>query len=108
MNICKILKGSFLFSLIITFLIILNCGAANKSPSNIGAVRFICNVKDATLTIDEKDYGDIGLYLKNYIYLKPGIHRVVISHPDYFTEYFEIKVIKNMKIKIKVNLRRKP
>lgn len=80
----------------------------NSSFSQKSGLRIICNVEDATIIVDEKEYGPVKLYRKRYILLKPGVHRIIITHPQYFTEYFDLKLPKNRRVAIKVNLKEKP
>ena len=66
------------------------------------------NVPDATLTVDEQVRGPVRAYERHYVRLPPGSHRLMLEHPDYFTEYIDVDVVDNMGMAVRLEMRRRP
>lgn len=81
------------------------CGAATQRP---GGVRVETNVPDAILLVDEETRGPVRAYEREYVRLPPGAHRLLLEHPDYFTEYIDINVVENMGMAVRLEMRRRP
>ena len=81
------------------------CAAAGPRP---GGVRVDTNVPDAILLVDEETRGPVRAYEREYVRLPPGAHRLMLEHPDYFTEYIDVTVVENMAMAVRLEMRRRP
>ena len=82
--------------------------ACSSAMPQVGGVRITTNVPEATLYVDEELRGPAGEYEAHYIRLSPGRHRLTLEHPDYFPEYLEVNVPRNMAMAVTMELRRRP
>lgn len=73
-----------------------------------GGLRVASNVPDAVLYIDEELQGPLRAYEEEYLYLDPGEHRLMVEHPDHFTEFAEVEVRSNMGMQVRFDMRRRP
>jgi hypothetical protein len=73
-----------------------------------GGVRVASNVPDAVLYVDEEVQGPVRAYEEQYIYLDPGEHRLMLEHPEHFTEFAEVEVQSNTGMHVRFEMRRRP
>ena len=73
-----------------------------------GGVRVISNVPDAALYVDEELAGPVRAHERDYLYVDPGPHRLMIEHPDHFTEFVDVDVPANRGVAVRVEMRRRP
>ena len=97
--------------LLLSFMLLTaSCGAPQQhaSPGPRGTLRFNCQPENAILEIDETLLGPVGLFKKQGVLLKPGVHRLTIRAEGYFDHYLLVKVINSQLQIIKIDLRPKP
>jgi hypothetical protein len=82
--------------------------ACTFSTQRQGGVRVASNVPDAVLYVDEELRGPARVFERRYVHLDPGVHRLVLEHPDHFTEYAEVDVRSNTAMQVRFEMRRRP
>ena len=83
------------------------CGCSFTRPRQ-GGVRVVTNVPDATLYVDEELRGPARAFQESYLHLSPGTHRLILEHPEYFTEFIEVTVPESMGLAVRVEMRQRP
>jgi len=86
----------------------LSSAACTLTTPRQGGVRVISSVPDAVLYVDERLKGPVRTFEKRYVYLEPGTHRLMLEHPDHFSELVEIEIQPNMAMAVRVEMRRRP
>ncbi len=83
------------------------CGGARarSGPSPRGTVRFDVTPKDAGVEVDEQRLGPAEMFEEHGVLLRPGQHRVILRHPDYFPEHRLIEVTEDEVVVVAASLR---
>ena len=85
------------------------CGARKAhDPGPRGTLRFKGTPKGAVVEVDEIRLGPLEMFVEQGLLLRPGTHRVVVSHEGYFTEYKLVKIEKDQLEILEVELRPLP
>jgi hypothetical protein len=89
----------------ITIVVACSCSI---STNRQGGVRVISSVPDAVLYVDEEIQGPVRAFERQYVYVDPGPHRLMLEHPDHFTEFIDVDVPSNRGVAVRVEMRRRP
>jgi hypothetical protein len=70
---------------------------------NDAIVKITSNVGDASLFVDGRFVGPIGV-LRGGVAVEPGVHRFELRHEDYFSRYLELDLQRAERRELKVEL----
>jgi hypothetical protein len=91
---------------IIVSALVWGCGSVQKfDPGPRGTLRIQGKPGDATLEVDETHLGQVDMFEKKGLLLRPGPHRVVIKADGYFPEYKIVEIERDKILVLKTALR---
>ncbi|MDZ4696233.1 MAG: hypothetical protein SGI86_13890 [Deltaproteobacteria bacterium] len=81
-------------------------GCASLRFGGAAALKIDCDVPDAALYVDEVFLGRAAAWSVDGRFIKAGLHRFELRHPDYFTHYEEQNLERGDAVLLRIRMHR--
>jgi hypothetical protein len=81
------------------------CAMGLRGPAGTAAFRVECNVPDAGIWVDDALIGRVSEWSQPGHYIRPGVHRVEIRHPEYYSHFAEVEATEKGEAVVRADLR---